>query len=60
MWAGTMIGVSQNQKVRTTLTICAVSRRYTWRLEAIQPKPTANSPIKNRYAGKSKTANPMA
>ena len=42
--SGRKIGVAQNHIVRTTLSICAVSRRKTCRLATIQPIPTANSP----------------
>src|ERR1022692_1232682 len=38
------IGVAQNQKVRITFSICAVSRRNTCRLATIQPTPSAKSP----------------
>src|SRR5664279_5974782 len=45
------IGVAQNQKVRITFSICAVSRRNTCRLATIQPTPTAKSPTVSIYKG---------
>src|ERR1017187_9747037 len=47
------IGVAQNQKVRITFRICAVSRRNTCRLATIQPTPTAKSPTVSIYKGSS-------
>src|ERR1700704_2502315 len=39
-----MIGVVQNHSVITTVNTWPVSRRYTWRLDAIQPTPTPSNP----------------
>src|SRR5438045_774330 len=46
-----IIGVIQNHRLTMTRKACAVSRRYTCRLDATQPTPTANRPTNSMYTG---------
>src|SRR5215469_11850554 len=50
---GIMIGVIQYQRVRATMTTCAVSRRYTCSDATTQPIPTANNPKRSTPSGSS-------